>query len=107
MQAGLAQMVTGSVALLPGSAQAMWGLDAGANADICYLVDGTVDPANAAIEAWLNVISMGNGLAGTAGWDVAGGAFGNWLDDKDAWSGALINYRNSLILMAGQGRAAL
>lgn len=45
---GLA-LATGTVALLPGSAQAMWGLGASANAGISYLADGTVDPANAAI----------------------------------------------------------
>ena len=45
---GLA-LATGSVALLPGGAQAMWGPGAGANAGISYLADGTIDPANAAI----------------------------------------------------------
>lgn len=61
---GLA-LATGTVALLPGSAQVMWGLGASANAGISYLADGTVDPANAAIAGWGNVFSMGNGLAGT------------------------------------------
>jgi hypothetical protein len=28
---------------------------------ISYLADGTIDPANAAIAGWVNVISMGNG----------------------------------------------
>ncbi|WP_250147137.1 VENN motif pre-toxin domain-containing protein, partial [Escherichia coli] len=51
---GLA-LATGTVALLPGSAQAMWGLGASANAGISYLADGTVDPANAAIAGWVNV----------------------------------------------------
>lgn len=60
---GLA-LATGTVALLPGSAQVMWGLGASANAGISYLADGTVDPANAAIAGWGNVFSMGNGLAG-------------------------------------------
>ncbi len=87
---GLA-LAGGGVALLPGSAQAMWALGAGANAGISYLADGTIDPANAAIGGWVNVISMGNGLAGTVGWNAAGGAFGNWIDDKDPLSGALIN----------------
>lgn len=41
---GLA-LATGTVALLPGSAQVMWGLGASANAGISYLADGTVDPA--------------------------------------------------------------
>lgn len=43
-------------------------LGAAANAGISYLADGTIDPANAAIAGWVNVISMGNGLAGTVGW---------------------------------------
>ncbi|EIW0248496.1 TPA: hemagglutinin repeat-containing protein [Klebsiella pneumoniae] len=87
---GLA-LASGSVALLPGGAQAMWGLGASANAGISYLADGSIDPANAAIAGWVNVISMGNGLAGTVGWNAAGGALGNWIDDKDPLSGALIN----------------
>ncbi|HBX2059191.1 TPA: filamentous hemagglutinin N-terminal domain-containing protein [Klebsiella variicola] len=84
-------LATGSVALLPGGAQAMWGLGAGANAGISYLADGTIDPANAAIAGWVNVISMGNGLAGTIGWNAAGGALGNWIDDKDPLTGAITN----------------
>ncbi|GKP26573.1 adhesin [Klebsiella quasipneumoniae] len=87
---GLA-LASGSVALLPGGAQAMWGLGASANAGISYLADGTIDPANATIAGWVNVLSMGNGLAGTVGWNAAGGALGNWIDDKDPLSGALIN----------------
>ncbi|KXL84597.1 adhesin [Escherichia coli] len=69
----------------------MWGLGASANAGISYLADGTVAPANAAIAGWVNVFSMGNGLAGTVGWNAAGGALGNWIDNKDPLSGALIN----------------
>lgn len=55
---GLA-METGTVALLPGSAQDMWGLGASANAGISYLADGTVDPTNAAIAGWVNVFRRG------------------------------------------------
>ena len=87
---GLA-LATGTVALLPGSAQAVWGLGASANAGISYLADGTVDPTNAAIAGWVNVFSMGNGLAGTVGWNAAGGALGNWIDNKDPLSGAISN----------------
>ncbi len=90
-------LATSTVALLPGSAQAMWGLGASANAGISYLADGTIDPANAAIAGWVNVISMGNGLAGTVGWNAAGGAFGNWLDGKDPLSGAAMNGGTSAI----------
>lgn len=28
---------------------------------------------------------------GTVGWNAAGGAFGNWIDNKDPLSGAIIN----------------
>ena len=90
-------LATGGVALLPGGAQAIWGLGAGANAGISYLVDGTIDPANAAIAGWVNVISMGNGMVGTVGWNAAGGALGNWIDDKEPLSGALINGGGSAI----------
>jgi len=87
---GLA-LATGSIALLPGGAQAMWGLGTGANAGISYLADGTIDPANAVIAGWVNVFSMGNGLMGTVGWNAAGGALGNWIDDKNPLSGAITN----------------
>ncbi|HFD8836835.1 TPA: adhesin [Salmonella enterica] len=69
----------------------MWALGAGANAGIGYMVDGSVDPENAIIAGWVNVITMGQGWKGTVGWNAAGGAFGNWIDDKDPLSGALIN----------------
>ncbi|EMV5821486.1 hypothetical protein AAC927_005073, partial [Escherichia coli] len=52
-------LATGSVALLPGGAQAMWGLGAGANAGVSYLTDGTIDPTTAIIGGWVNVISAG------------------------------------------------
>ncbi|WP_199783913.1 Tat pathway signal sequence [Cronobacter dublinensis] len=87
---GLA-LATGSVAFLPGNAQVMWGLGATANAGIGYMADGTIDPANAAIAGWVNVFSMGNSLLGTIDWNAAGGALGNWLDDKDPLSGAISN----------------
>ena len=84
-------LATGSVALLPGGAQAMWALGTGANAGIGYMVDSSVDPENAIIAGWVNVITMGQGWKGTVGWNAAGGALGNWIDDKDPLSGALIN----------------
>uniref|UniRef100_UPI00390619C7 hemagglutinin repeat-containing protein n=1 Tax=Enterobacter asburiae TaxID=61645 RepID=UPI00390619C7 len=93
---GLA-LATGSVALLPGSAQALWGLGAGANAGINYLSDGTIDPTTAIIGGWVNVISAGNGIAGTVGWNAAGGALGNWLEGKDPISGAVVNGAGSLV----------
>jgi len=93
---GLA-LASGGVALLPGSAQAMWGLGAGANAGVSYWADDAIDPANAAIAGWVNVFSMGNGIVGTVGWNAAGGAFGNWIDGKDPVSGALINGGGSTV----------
>ncbi|EOI5718102.1 hypothetical protein ACMS1V_000006 [Cronobacter dublinensis] len=80
-----------SVASLTVSTQVMWGLGAIANAGIGYMADGTIDQANAAIAGWVNVFSMGNGLLGTVGWNAAGGALGNCLDDKDPLSGAISN----------------
>jgi len=50
------------VALLPRSAQLMWGLDAGANAGINYWEDGAIDPANVVIAGWVNILSIGNSL---------------------------------------------
>nr|WP_227536915.1 hypothetical protein [Klebsiella aerogenes] len=47
-------LATGGVALLPGGAQAMWGLGAGANAGINYLTDGTIDPTTAIIGGWVD-----------------------------------------------------
>ena len=88
--AGLA-LATGSIALLPGGAQAMWGLGAGANAGISYLADGTIDPANAAIAGWVNVISMGNGLTGTVGWNAAGGVLTNQINGDNPLTGAVTN----------------
>ncbi|MDA6076138.1 hypothetical protein O0544_02415 [Edwardsiella anguillarum] len=75
----------------------MWGLGAGANAGVSYWVDGSIDPANAAIAGWVNVFSMGNGLTGTGGWNAAGGALGNWIDDKDPLSGAIMSGSSSAI----------
>ena len=90
-------LAAGGTASLSGEALAMWGLGASANAGISYLADGTIDPANAVIAGWVNVISMGNGLAGTVGWNAAGGAFGNWIDGKNPTSGALVNGAGSAI----------
>lgn len=69
----------------------MWALGTGANAGIGYMVDSSVDPENAIIAGWVNVITMGQGWKGAVGWNAAGGALGNWIDDKDPLSGALIN----------------
>ncbi|MCD4206333.1 hypothetical protein KX481_29690, partial [Escherichia coli] len=44
-----------------------------------------------------NVISAGNGVVGTVGWNATGGALGNWLEGKAPTSGALINGAGSAI----------
>lgn len=75
----------------------MWRLGTGANAGISYLADGTIDPTTAIIGGWVNVISAGNGVIGTVGWNVAGGALGNSLEGKDPTSGALINDAGSFV----------
>lgn len=61
---GLA-LATGTVALLPGSAQAMWGLGAGANAGMQYADSGEINPVNSVAAGWINVITMGQGWKGT------------------------------------------
>ncbi|ENT7481823.1 hypothetical protein ABGD54_RS24905 [Escherichia coli] len=92
-----AALATSSVSLLPRSAQAMWALGAGANAGIGSIVYSSVDPENAIIAGWVNVITMGQGWKGTVGWNAAGGAFGNWLDGKDPLSGAAMSGGTSAI----------
>ncbi|HAK1939167.1 TPA: filamentous hemagglutinin, partial [Salmonella enterica] len=52
---------------------------------------------NEIIAGWVNVFSMGNGLTGTVGWNAAGGALGNWIDDKDPLSGAIMGGGSSAI----------
>lgn len=34
---------------------------------------------------------MWDGIVGTVGWNAAGGALGNWIDNKDPLSGAISN----------------
>ncbi len=43
----------------------MWALGAGANAGIGSMVDSSVDPENAIIAGWVNVITMGQDWKGT------------------------------------------
>jgi len=84
-------LATGTVALLPGGAQAMWGLGASANAGISYLADGTIDPTNAVVAGWTNVITMGSGFWSSVGWNAAGGATANWINGDNPVSGAITN----------------
>lgn len=84
-------LATGSVALLPGSAQAMWMLGFGANSGIQYWDTGEVNPVNAIVAGWVNVFTMGNGWKGTVGWNAAGGAFANALNGEDPLTGAITN----------------
>ncbi|WP_312739886.1 hemagglutinin repeat-containing protein [Cedecea neteri] len=84
-------LATGTVAFLPGGAQVMWGLGAGANAGISYLADGTIDPTNAVVAGWTNVFTMGEGFWSSVGWNAAGGATANWINGDDPVSGAITN----------------
>ncbi len=54
-------LATGSVALLPGSSQAMWLLGAGTNAGMQYADSGEINPVNSVAAGWINVITMGQG----------------------------------------------
>ncbi|CAH6635653.1 adhesin [Pseudocitrobacter vendiensis] len=69
----------------------MWGLGAGANAGISYLADGTIDPTSAVVAGWTNVITMGSGFWSSVGWNAAGGALANQINDDDPVSGAITN----------------
>lgn len=77
-------LATGGVALLPGAAQAMWGLGTGVNAGTQYAEDGKVNPVNSIVAGWINVASMGNGLWGTVGWNAAGGALTKKHDKENS-----------------------
>lgn len=57
---GLA-LATGGVALLPGGAQAMWGLGAAANAGMQQVNDGEINPVNFNISGWVNRPGKDNG----------------------------------------------
>uniref|UniRef100_UPI0024325499 VENN motif pre-toxin domain-containing protein n=1 Tax=Gibbsiella quercinecans TaxID=929813 RepID=UPI0024325499 len=87
VSAGIAN--TAGVAALSGPAAAMWLLGAGANAGVQYADNGEVNPINAGIAGWVNVISMGNGLWGTVGWNAAGGALTNTINGDDPLTGAI------------------
>jgi len=66
---GLA-LATGSVALLPGGAQAMWLLSAGTNSGVQYLDSGEINPLNSVVAGWINVITIGQGWKGTVAWNT-------------------------------------
>jgi len=84
-------LATGSVALLPGGAQAMWGLGAGANAGMQYVDSGEINPVNSVVTGWINVITMGQGWKGTIAWNAAGGALTNAINGDDPLTGAISN----------------
>lgn len=84
-------LATGSVALLPGSAQAMWLLGFGANAGVQYADTGEVNPVNSVVAGWVNVFTMGQGWKGTVAWNAAGGAFVNAINGDDPLTGAITN----------------
>ena len=87
---GLA-LATSTVALLPGNAQAMWGLGAGANAGMQYADSGEINSVNSVAAGWINVITMGQGWKGTIAWNAAGGALTNAINGDDSLTGAITN----------------
>lgn len=90
-------LATGGVVLLSGSAQAMWGLGAGANAGMQYVSNGEVNPVNAVAAGWINVITMGQGWKGTVGWNASGGALTNTINGDDPLTGAITNGAGSAL----------
>ncbi|MFP1592096.1 hypothetical protein ACLB1M_23495 [Escherichia coli] len=44
------------------------------------------------------MFSMGNGLAGTVGWNAAGGALGNWIDNRIL---CLVQFQMVSVLLPG------
>ncbi|WP_374990308.1 hemagglutinin repeat-containing protein [Escherichia coli] len=86
-----AALATGSVALLPGSAQAMWLLGAGTNAGMQYADSGEINPVNSVAAGWINVITMGQGWKGTIAWNAAGGALTNAINGDDPLTGSITN----------------
>ncbi|ENY7433803.1 VENN motif pre-toxin domain-containing protein, partial [Escherichia coli] len=86
-----AALATGSVALLPGSAQVMWLLGAGTNAGMQYADSGEINPVNSVAAGWINVITMGQGWKGTIAWNAAGGALTNAINGDDPLTGAITN----------------
>lgn len=75
----------------------MWALGAGANAGMQYASDGDISPVNSVVAGWTNVVSMGNGLWGTVGWNVAGGALTNQINGDDPLAGAITNSAGSAL----------
>ncbi|OVY92403.1 contact-dependent inhibition toxin CdiA [Yersinia pestis] len=90
-KAYIAALATGSVALLPGSSQAMWALGAGTNAGMQYADNGKINPVNSVAAGWINVITMGQGWKGTIAWNAAGGALINAINGGDPLTGAITN----------------
>ncbi|ENO2037961.1 contact-dependent inhibition effector tRNA nuclease [Escherichia coli] len=86
-----AALATGSVALLPGSAQTMWLLGAGTNAGMQYADSGEINPVNSVAAGWINAITMGQGWKGTIAWNAAGGALTNAINGDDPLTGSITN----------------
>lgn len=86
-----AALATSSVALLPGSAQAMWVLGAGINAGAQLASGSEINPLNFVAAGWINVITMGQGVRGTIAWNAAGGALTNAINGDDPLTGVITN----------------
>jgi len=92
-----AALATGTVASLPGFAQAMWALGAGVNAGAQYAENGTINPVNSVVAGWTNVVSMGNGIWGTISWNAVGAALTNQINGDDPLTGAITNGAGSAL----------
>ncbi|WP_099076208.1 VENN motif pre-toxin domain-containing protein [Proteus alimentorum] len=85
----LATGSTGSVSLLSTSARVMWFIGAGANSSVQYIDSKKVNPVNAIIAGWVNVMTMGEGWKSTVFFNAAGGALTNTINDESAVMGAI------------------
>ena len=85
----LATGSTGSVSLLSTSARVMWFIGAGANSSVQYIDSKKVNPVNAIIAGWVNVMTMGEEWKSTVFFNAAGGALTNTINDESAVMGAI------------------
>ncbi|WP_368911289.1 two-partner secretion domain-containing protein [Proteus vulgaris] len=93
----LATGSTGSVSLLSTSARVMWFIGAGANSSVQYIDSKKVNPVNAIIAGWVNVMTMGEGWKSTVFFNAGGGALTNTINDESAAMGAITTGGGALI----------
>ncbi|UPK82635.1 hemagglutinin repeat-containing protein [Proteus vulgaris] len=93
----LATGSTGSVSLLSTSARVMWFIGAGANSGVQYIDSKKVNPVNAIIAGWVNVMTIGEGWKSTVFFNAAGGALTNTINDESAAMGAITTGSGALM----------